>query len=281
MPVIPIQSSPTSRGLSVNFNPLPMTGYETGALAIVTSERAIISVPSQLGCTVGCTFCLSKDTPLIRNLSAEEMLSLAKAACDSVDSPTVPFEMSFTGEGEPALNWRETARACERLHQVSARFDRVRYCFSGVGANKLLPKLSGGGLPVRLQCSLHAARQSVRDRLIPRSIPLPELELALRVSAHNFVAIELNVVLQEGVNDSEEDLLALARFGDPAWPILLNPKLTPGGAVESPTSGWFERELTRLGREVKRYRKVAQKVSEVCTRLTAAPIGQSPQAKRA
>jgi adenine C2-methylase RlmN of 23S rRNA A2503 and tRNA A37 len=253
--------SPDLTSGRVTFRAAAFSGYHTGALDIVLQARRIISIPTQLGCRVGCTFCVSQDTPVIRNLSAAEMLEMVRLCLTEEPADGRPLELSFTGEGEAVLNWREASAVCRALPTLCADFAAVRYCFSGIGADLLLEKLDGAGYPVRLQFSLHAARQAVRDQLVPRSLPLVTLLAALRAQAHRFSAIELNVVLQEGVNDSDEDLRALVAWGDPAWRILLNPHLRDGQEHEAPRTTLFRETLRAAGRPVAQYTKIAARVS--------------------
>ncbi len=233
----------------------------TGALLVVLRERLVVSVPSQWGCPVGCRFCVSAASQFVRSLSAEEMSRCFEAALAlaAPEEARRPVELSFTGEGEPLLNWRACAELVRALASAQ-RIQAVRFAFSGVGAEGLLTHCESAGLALRLQCSLHCALDAVRERLIPRSIPVARLEAALRRHAHRFDAVELNVVLQDGVNDSPEALAALLAFGEPHWPVLLNPLLTPTGSREALAADRFERALREAGRPVKRYGAVARDI---------------------
>lgn len=245
----------------VTFRPATFSGFATGALDISLDTRRILSIPTQLGCRVGCTFCISSRAPVVRNLTAEEMLHMVRQCLSASPADGRPLELSFTGEGEAVLNWRAAAEVCRALPAVSRDFNAVRYCFSGIGADTLLAKLDGGRYPVRLQFSLHAARQAVRDELVPRSLPLDTLLASLRESADRFAGIELNVVLQDGINDAPEDLAALAAWGDPSWPIVLNPLLDNGMGIVAQRSDVFATELVAAGRRVLRYAKIGRRIS--------------------
>lgn len=269
----------------VTFRPLVVAGYQTGALDIALKGRRVLSIPSQLGCRVGCSFCVSKDTPLIRNLSAHEMLGMVQACFDAVPADGRPVELSFTGEGEPLLNWRQTTACAEKAARRHAgAIIAIRYCFSGIGATQLLNKARHSSLPVRLQFSLHAARQRVRDKLVPRSESLGGILDALHAHKTQFSAIELNVVLLDGINDSEEDLQALIEWGDPKWPVLLNPRLADGQEVVARETARFAEALRAAGREVKVYSRIGSHISRQriyplmsATALTHAP----PHTKKA
>ncbi len=255
------KTSPVASPADARWARVLVGEHATGALLVVLRERLVASVPSQLGCPVGCSFCVSSGSRLVRSLTYPEMAECFEAALDlaSPEERARPVELSFTGEGEPLLNWR----ACRELLRDLAeerRVQAVRYAFSGVGAEVLLARCESADLPVRLQCSLHCALEPVRRRLVPRSVPVADLEAALRRHASRFDAVELNVVLQDGVNDSPEALEALIAFGEPHWPILLNPLLTGTGAHIAARTRDFEEALRAAGRPVKRYETVARDI---------------------
>jgi len=255
------------------FRPATVSGYVTGVLDLNVAGRRVLSVPSQLGCTIGCTFCVSQTRPLVRNLQASEMLTLIDQCFAAESARGRSVEVSFTGEGEPLLNWKQTELVVEALARQGV-VDGVRYCLSGLAAARILPELDTGLLPTRLQVSLHAARQSVRDKLVPKSVPLVDLEKTLLAQADGFASVELNVVLQDGINDSEADVDALAQWGCPSWPILLNPLLTSNIATVASRTGFIAGELRRRGREVKVYRTLAEEIVRggIYPRMTAKPV---------
>ncbi|CAN7773796.1 hypothetical protein LJR290_007674 [Variovorax sp. LjRoot290] len=101
----------------------------------------------------------------------------------------------------------------------------------------------------------------MRDRLVRHSSPLTAVLAALQFNQGRFASVELNVVLQNGLNDSEGDLAALASWGSPAWPILLNPLLRDGAEVMGDRVGHFERVLRGAGRRVNRYQQIGARIS--------------------
>ncbi|MEX3983853.1 radical SAM protein [Paraburkholderia sp. EG287A] len=247
---------------SVTHRPAHLDGYTTGALDIAVKDRRVLSIPSQLGCRIGCTFCVSRNTPLVRNLSVDEMLEMVHSCFEAEPPDGRAVELSFTGEGEPLLNWKNTTVcAREAARRYPGVITAIRYCFSGLGANQLLARAQNSELPVRLQFSLHAARQPVRSSLVPRSESLEVILAAIRAHEALFSAIELNVVLQDGVNDRDADLQALMNWGDPRWPVLLNPLLADGKEVVAANTSRFAAALCDAGREVKVYSQVGSLIS--------------------
>ena len=255
------------------FLPLQSDELQTGALDIGLVSRRVISIPSQLGCRVGRTFCVSSETPLARNLRAAEMVSMVRSALSATPADGRPLELSFTSEGESLLNLRSARAAALEVDRDLSRLAGVRYSFSGLGAPQLLHEVPTEDFPTRLQFSLHTARQELRDRLVPRSAPLSDILPAMRKVAARFASVELNVVLQDGVNDSDSDLRALIQWGDPAWHVLLNPLLASGKEVVARRADDFEHALHAAGRSVKRYSAVAAAISRggIYPMLTAQP----------
>ncbi len=266
------------RPVAVCYRSLDLGDGQTGVLDIQLPQRRVLSLPAQLGCPVACSFCVSKDAPLRRNLRVHELRGLVQLCADARPWAEQPLELSFTGEGEPLLNWRAIEALCQDWPAETWPFDSVRLCASGMGLSRLLPRVQPLRVPLRLQFSLHAARQAVRDRLVPRSEPLQVLRAALRAEQGRFRSVELNVVLQEGVNDSDEDLQALLDWADPAWLVLLNPLLAASSTREAPRAAAFEAELKRAGRTVHRYQAVATRIVEanVYPLLRSRPTSGSP-----
>lgn len=243
------------------FHPRVIAGYSTGVLDIDLGARRVLSVPSQLGCSVGCTFCISGNRPFVRSLSGLEILDLLETALSANPACNKPVELSFTGEGEPALNWKACAEACKLVRACYPKINSVRYCFSGLGAPQLLGKLEAAGLPMRLQFSLHTARQSLRNQLVPRSAGLADIHSALRKHQPRFASVDLNVVLQAGLNDTLDDVNSLLAWADPSWRIVLNPLLTQSASTLSPNASEFMASLKAAGRSVVQYRAVADRIT--------------------
>lgn len=239
--------------MPITYREYLVSTHSLGVLDLQFATRRVLSVPTQIGCAVGCTFCVSKDSPLTRNLTTDEMLSMIRPNLTG----DLPIEVSFTGEGESLMNNREVNAVVEKLgHPVES----IRYCASGLGIHKYLARMNVSRFPTRLQVSLHSAVQRTRDQLIPRSHNLHGILNSLN-EVNGFQAIELNVVLQHGINDDEEHMLALAQWGKPEWPILLNPLLNYGRAIISPKTEWMRENLIARGRTVHVYNQVGEQIS--------------------
>jgi len=120
----------------------------------------------------------------------------------------------FMGMGEPLLNYDAAVGAARVLADpegmgLSAR----RITLSTVGVPEGLRRLAAEAVPFRLAWSLHAAKQELRETLIPaaRGWPLSEVMPALRTFAEGAGRdVTVEYCLIRGVNDRDEDARAVA-----------------------------------------------------------------------
>ena len=197
-------------------------------------DRVTACVSTQAGCAMGCTFCATGQAGYRRHLGAGEIVEQVVAAVREA-RPRRLSNVVFMGMGEPLANYDRTWAAVERIHGdlgISAR----RLTLSTVGLVPGIRRLAGESLPVGLAVSLHAARDDLRDGLVPvnRRYPLDELARACAgyVEATGR-RLSVEWALIDGVNDGVRDADELARFVRPLGAhvnlIPLNP--TPGYPV--------------------------------------------------
>jgi len=214
-----------------------------GDLAVETvlmhyAERSTVCVSTQAGCAMACGFCATGQAGFARHLSVGEIVEqVARArrrAADHDPSRRVS-NVVFMGMGEPLANYDRTWAAVERIHGdlgISAR----RLTLSTVGLVPGIRRLAGETLPVGLAVSLHAARDDLRDRLVPVNRRYPLAELARACSWYVEASgrrLSVEWALIDGVNDGPGDAQELAQFVRPLGAhvnlIPLNP--TPGYPV--------------------------------------------------
>ena len=206
--------------------------------------RTTICISSQAGCAVACPFCATGQAGFGRQLTAGEIVDqvlhwhrdpwLALGADWRPGGGRSHYNIVFMGMGEP-LNNVDRVFAAVRLLNDLARL--------GIGARHITVSTSGvvpgidrmiDELPqVNLAISLHAARDDLRDKLVPinRKWPIAEVVAAgRRFAARTRRRVSLEYVLIEGVNDAAEQAAGLAALAS-GWLchvnlIPLNP--TPG-----------------------------------------------------
>jgi adenine C2-methylase RlmN of 23S rRNA A2503 and tRNA A37 len=174
---------------------------------------------SQAGCAFGCVFCATGRLGLERNLTSEEIsdqLLFWRQVLKKAKDPGALDHVVYMGMGEPLHNYEAVAAS---LHALTApdlfgMGDR-HIAVSTIGVPGGIARLSDEFPQVNLAVSLHAATDSLRDRLAPanRAYPLGRLAEALKSAiSRNRRKVFLEVVLLSGVNDRPEDAKALVRF---------------------------------------------------------------------
>lgn len=187
-----------------------------------SADENHLCISSQAGCNQKCTFCRTGQQPVVRNLTAAEILSQVDAslAAAEVDSARV----TFAGMGEPLANYRQVVTAARDLATEPAWTSRIgSVSLSSIGIVPNLARLAAERLPLRLYLSLHAADDAVRTRLIP---PNAYYSLEKVIAAGDDYAtvtgskVTASYLLLKDVNDSKEDAQRLAAALDPArWNV--------------------------------------------------------------
>lgn len=189
-------------------------GLRIECVALFQNDRLTACISSQAGCAMQCVFCATGQNGFRRNLHAYEIVEqvrfISHAAKKRVNN------VVFMGQGEPFANTNAVIKALGMLNDTS-RF--------GIGARKIT--VSTAGLPngiktlsstnkqFGLAVSLHSARQSVRDALMPgiSTISLEKLKETLQTyNKKTGRRITLEYLLINEINDTNEDVEALLAF---------------------------------------------------------------------
>ena len=204
---------------------------EVETVYIPEEGRGTLCISSQVGCTLTCSFCHTGTQRLVRNLTAEEILSQLLLARDRLgDFPDrdVPqgamipssdrkiTNIVMMGMGEPLYNFEEVKKALLIATDgdgLSLSKRRVTLSTSGV-----VPEIyrTGEEIGCMLAISLHAERDELRDMLVPinKKYPLKELIEACRAypGLSNARRITFEYVMLKDVNDSLEDAKGLIQL---------------------------------------------------------------------
>jgi len=185
-------------------------GHSVEAVVMRYADRSTLCISSQAGCPIGCPFCATGRFPFGRNLKAHEILEQAVDAQRLLAGEGRRLShVVFMGMGEPMANYRAVVDAVRRLADpelfgISPR--RIVVSTSG-----LIPRIEQLGeekLPVTLAISLHAARDELRDELVPinRKYRLrPLVDAAQSYGERTGRRVSYEWVLLAGVNDTERD----------------------------------------------------------------------------
>ncbi|MBE7217590.1 MAG: 23S rRNA (adenine(2503)-C(2))-methyltransferase RlmN [Caulobacteraceae bacterium] len=236
-------------------------GIEAETVYIPDVGRAgALCVSSQVGCTLNCTFCHTGTQPLVRNLSAAEIVAQVQVARDDLEEWPSPREdrrlsnIVFMGMGEPLYNLDAVSDAVETISDgegIAISRRRITVSTSGV-----VPKLVelGERTQAMLAISLHATNDELRDVLVPlnKRYDIAALIEAIRAypGLSNARRVTFEYVMLKGVNDSPEEARALVRLlkGVPAKINLIPFNAWPGAPYQCSDWGTIERFAAVLNR---------------------------------
>jgi 23S rRNA (adenine2503-C2)-methyltransferase len=185
------------------------------SVLIPEEGHATLCLSSQVGCAMGCRFCLTARRGLVRNLTAGEIVGQILAVRRELTAELHLTNLVFMGMGEPLANFDALVRA---LTIISApwglKFAPRRLTVSTAGMAPLIPRL-GFEAKANLTISLNAADDATRNRIMPinRRYPLADLLAACRafpLPQHR--RITFAYVLLAGINDSADQARQLARL---------------------------------------------------------------------
>jgi 23S rRNA (adenine2503-C2)-methyltransferase len=233
--------------------------------------RATLCISTQVGCAMGCAFCLTGCFGLTRNLTAGEIVN---QVCAAGKDGTIN-NIVLMGMGEPLHNLDNVIRALQIFYAPEG-FDfsprKVTLSTSG-----LVPEMDelGRRIRVNLAVSLNATTDAVRNELMPvnRRYPLAELMAACRrypLAPRQRITFEY--ILIREVNDTLDDARRLVRLlhGIKAKVNLIPFNEHPESAFRVPTKDAVERfQKYLLDRDIVAIRRTSkgQDISAACGQL--------------
>jgi 23S rRNA (adenine2503-C2)-methyltransferase len=249
-------------------------------------ERHTLCISSQAGCAVGCPFCATGELGFGRDLETAEILDQVRHAARRLAADGRRLtNIVFMGMGEPLLNLDRVLAAVEALNDpgrfgLGAR--NITVSTSGVVPG--IRRLTALGPQFTLAVSLHAARDALRDVLVPlnRRWPVAEVvEAAREHAAATGRRVSYEVTMIGGVNDTDLDARALADLlrGQHAHVNLIpmNPVAhTPWTASPMPVIEAFATTLREAGITTTIRRNRGQEVGAACGQLAAERAGEPP-----
>jgi 23S rRNA (adenine2503-C2)-methyltransferase len=201
--------------------------------------RYTVCVSSQVGCPLRCSFCATGAGGFERNLKVHEivgqvLLSRWVLARENTGAEPRLTNVVFMGMGEPFLNYDAVLSAIRLLTDSEGiNMGQRHITVSTSGEVRGIRRLAEEGLQVVLAVSLHAARDSLRDTLVPlnRRYPLAELQSAVQYYFDKTGRrVTLEYILLNRINTNREDARALVTF---TRPLLANVNLIPYNEIGS------------------------------------------------
>ncbi len=185
--------------------------------SVLIPERGhwTLCVSSQVGCNMGCKFCLTGHSGLVRNLEPAEIVNQVCTVQEDLAHPYPLRNIVFMGMGEPLGNYDNVVQAIETITSNNGlQFSNRRVTLSTVGIAPQIDRL-GREQTVNLAVSLNAADNKTRNALMPinRIYPVETLLAACaRFPLPSRRMITFEYVLIAGINDRPEDAKELANL---------------------------------------------------------------------
>jgi 23S rRNA (adenine2503-C2)-methyltransferase len=221
-------------------------GGRYNAVLMPSEDRTTLCISSQIGCRMGCAFCLTGRLRFVRSLTASEIVAQVHAASRLVTPPARVTNVVFMGMGEPLDNLDAVVRAVRVItHRDGLRVAPRRTTVSTVGLLPAMREFVEAGTGASLALSLCATTDEARTAVVPaaKRYPLEATAEALRSMplphGHRYT-IEYELI--HGVGASIEDARRLsrwlARFPSKVNLIPFNP--WPGSPFRRPTEDEVE-----------------------------------------
>lgn len=245
----------------------------------VLLPRRGVCVSTQMGCAVGCVFCMTGRGGLVRQLTDLEIA--AQAAIARRLRPATK-KVVFMGMGEPSHNLKNVLSAVRFLARYGD-FGHKDLVISTVGDERLFDALNASDVRPALAVSLHTVEDEKRRRLLPRGCRMTVAELVAAAEAWGRTSgypVQYEWTLMEGVNDGADEIDALGRLLAGHYAMV---NFIPVNAVEG--SGFRRPEREHAAALVRRLRaqgvvatlrdSAAQDVDGGCGQLRARVLKES------
>ena len=171
-------------------------------------------VSNQIGCKMGCNFCASAKIGFIRNLTPGEIVSqileIERHSGEKISN------VVFMGIGEPLDNYENVIKAIRLINNpkglnIGARHISISTC----GLIDGIARLAEENIQCNLCISLHSSRDEVRSDMMPinKKYNISQvIDACKKYLEKTNRRITFEYALVDGVNDSREDAIHLARL---------------------------------------------------------------------
>ncbi len=176
----------------------------------VLLPRDGLCVSSQVGCAVGCVFCMTGKSGLLRQLGSAEIV--AQVALARRFRPVK--KVVFMGMGEPAHNLDNVLEAIDLLG-TDGGIGHKNLVFSSVGDMRVFERLPQQRVKPALALSLHSTDATLRQALLPRApqiAPDELIELGEAYARATGFPIQFQWTLLKGINDNQDEMDGILRL---------------------------------------------------------------------
>jgi 23S rRNA (adenine2503-C2)-methyltransferase len=242
----------------------------------VLLPRGGLCISSQVGCAVGCVFCMTGRGGLVRHLGSAEMV--AQVALARARRPV--SKVVFMGMGEPAHNLENVLDAIELLG-TAGNIGHKNLVLSTVGDPRVFERLPQGSVKPALALSLHTTKRELRQQLLPRAPRMTPEQLVESGEAYACATgypIQYQWTLLAGINDGDDEVEGIVRLLSGKYGVL---NMIPYNTVDglhfrrpaSERAAHIARTLHRRGILTKLRNSAGQDVEGGCGQLRARAAG--------
>jgi 23S rRNA (adenine2503-C2)-methyltransferase len=209
---------------------------------IIKGAKYTFCISSQVGCKVGCSFCLTAKGGFVRNLSAGEIVAQVKYLKKLNNIPeNKSVNIVYMGMGEPLDNFENLVQAINIISDLDGlAISTRRQTISTSGISDKIKKLGQKDLGVQLAISLHAVDDTLRSELIPMNkayniSSIIDAVKAFPVDTRKKVMFEYLVIKDKNDDIKSADKLIKLLDGIQAKVNLIYFNPYPGTTYERPT----------------------------------------------
>lgn len=177
----------------------------------VLLPREGVCVSSQVGCAVGCVFCMTGQSGLIRQLTDLEIVA---QVIEAKRLRPETRKVVFMGMGEPSHNLKNVMSAIEFLGTYS-QIPHKNLVLSTVGDQRVFDALNGSTVKPALAISLHTTIKEKREKLLPRAGKISIESLVNQAESYarsTGYPIQYQWTLMDGINDGDDELANIAQL---------------------------------------------------------------------
>ena len=253
-----------------------LVGLQDGqSVESVLLPRDGLCVSTQVGCAVGCVFCMTGREGLVRQVSSAEIV--AQVALARTLRPVK--KVVFMGMGEPSHNLDQVLEAIDLLG-TAGNIAHKNLVFSTVGDERVFERLPQQTVKPALALSLHTTKADLRAQLLPRAPrfePQDLVEAGERYARATGYPIQYQWTLIEGVNDGPDEIDGIERLlkGKYALMNMIPFNAVPDLPYQRPSwerAAEMARTLHRRGILTKLRQSAGQDVDGGCGQLRARDV---------
>jgi len=191
-------------------------GNAIETVLIPEKDHQTLCISTQVGCAMGCRFCMTATSGLVRNLTQAEIVNQVLGVAKTVTGGKPLRNIVLMGMGEPLANYENVIRAIRIItdNDAGLQFSTRRVTLSTCGVLSRFHAL-GRDTKINLAVSLNATDDRTRSMLMPinNKYPIEQLIQACvdySLAPRNKITFEY--ILIKDINDSIDDARRLAKL---------------------------------------------------------------------